>query len=136
MKKQILSEENKTQLEKIMNIKWGAYLNDRSIHISTETVNNDVLATVTLKNSDNSFHYPVEARMSKTSLNSEGKEEALLLLDYIDIYFDEYFKDDENTFIPIDWKPYSYEGESIFMRGQIQNLLQEKNADDFIAQNS
>ena len=50
----------------------------------------------------------------------------------MDIYFDEYFKGEEDVYIPIDWTEYTFENLSFKMRGQVRNLKMESLADEIL----
>ena len=61
------------------------------------------------------------------------KDAVLFLLDYIDCYFEEFFKEDENVFLPIDWSEYSFDEVPFQLKGQILNLHVEDLADRILS---
>ncbi len=88
---------------------------------------------VLLRNDANSFHYPVEARIA-TSTTRPQLAQAFFLLAFINSYWEEFFAEDENVFIPIDWSPYEHQGEKFHLRGQVFNRRIEKMADELLAE--
>ena len=129
---QLLSKDELADLQKIMNIKYASSLNSRFFSITTSIEKNICEVTVTLQSSDQSYFYPVEGHMDHIKQNLSTKESHLLLLDYIDSYFDEYFREDENVFIPITWSPFEFDGYTFMLKGQIFNKKQEKLADELL----
>ena len=87
---------------------------------------------VLLRNDDDSFHYPVEAR-STASTKKSHRAQAFFLLAFLDTYWEEFFDEDENVFVPIDWTFYEYQGEKFQIRGQVLNRMAEKIADELLA---
>ena len=129
-----LSLEDRTELERIMNIKYASKLNGRLFTITSHHDAASSFVKVTLLKSDESFYYPIEGRIEHKSQNLSAKEASLLLIDYIDSYFDEYLREDENVFVPIDWSEFTYEGVTLSLRGQILDLKSESIADKILAE--
>ena len=129
-----LSLEERTELERIMNIKYASKLNGRLFVITAHQDKASSFIKITLLNSDESFYYPIEGRIEHKSQNLSVKEASLLLIDYIDSYFDEFLREDENVFVPIDWSEFIYEGFTLSLRGQILDLKSESIADKILAE--
>lgn len=129
-----LNDEERTELERIMNIKYASKLNDRLFSIKAHQDKASSFVTVTLLKTDESYFYPVEGRVEHKSQNLSAREACLMLLDYIDSYFDEFLREDENVFIPIDWSEFSFEGFTLSLRGQILDLKSESLADKILAE--
>ena len=91
-------------------------------------------ATVILSKADESYYYPVEGRAEHHSQDLSPREAILLLIDYIDSYFDEFLREDENVFVPIDWNEFYFEGFTLSLRGQILDLKSETLADKILAE--
>jgi hypothetical protein len=129
----ILSKKEISEFEQILNLKYSHLLKGRSFEIKTSVNKESVEVQVVLRKNDDSFFYPVKsmANFSQTKLNN--KELQMLLLDYVDMYFAEFFKEDESMYLPIDWSSYSFEGETIYLKGQVFNLKCEKQADQLLA---
>jgi hypothetical protein len=54
------------------------------------------------------------------------------LLDFIDSYVEEYLSGGEETYLPIDWATYDYEGLELQLRGQVLNTKLEALADQLL----
>ena len=90
-------------------------------------------ATLTLKNHDESFYYPVETSISlKENPELDEKMARAALLNFIGEYFEDYFEENRETYITIDWAPYKAEGLTIYARGQVLNKKLENMGDDIL----
>jgi hypothetical protein len=56
----------------------------------------------------------------------------MLLLDFIDVYFEEFFHDRQDTWLPIDWAGFNFEGFEFELKGQVLNKRTEELADLFL----
>ena len=116
-----------------MNRKYAVYLNGRFFRLELKIDTEAAYATVVLLSKDESFYYPVDARIAHKDQEIDPKTSVLMLLDYIDIYFDEYFREQENAFLPLDWTAYSFEGAELEMKAQVRNRNAENLADQIIS---
>lgn len=129
---QQLSPAEVSDLVRIMTIKYSTQLARRSFELTTKVDSVGAYVTTTLSNADRSFVYPVEGRMVHKEQNIAPKEAQLLLIDYIDHYFSEYFHEDEKVFLPIDWCTYTYETVELQLRGQVVNQKAQDQADELL----
>ena len=132
---EVLSEQDEFSLIQVLNRKYAVYLNGRFFRFKVITDTEAAYLTVTLLSRDEKFFYPVEARIAHRDQGIEPKEAVFLTLDYIDIYFDEYFKGQENTYLPVDWTAYSFEGSELELKAQVRNKRAEDLADQIIQGN-
>lgn len=131
-----LSAEEMQDLGRILNIRYGPYLGARRFQVRAETHAKYVEVVITLQNDQESYVYPVEGRVELTPDGVSAREGALLLIDFIGAYFEEFFDNDENTFIPIDWSEFQFESTTLFLRGQVLNKQRERDADAWLADNA
>ena len=134
-KKLVLTEEEKDSLTKILNTKYAGFLNKRLFQVEAFVEGDTAAVAVILQNPNNRFFYPVEARMLFREQNMNAKDAALFLIDYLDYYFEEYFRDDEDVYLTIDWSKHSFEGKDFYVKGQVLNPEQEKLADEWLKAN-
>jgi hypothetical protein len=118
----------------MLNKRYAASLNGKYFEVKVTAEKDGVYAQILLRNGSGSFYYPVDGRVNHADYDLSKRDAALLLLDYIDLYFDEYLKDND-IFLPIDWSDYESDGVKLQLRGQIYNLEVEKKADAFLASN-
>lgn len=128
----ILTSTERAELVTIMNCKYAASLRGRRFSVEDECKSSFAQVTVTLSDEQRRFFYPVEGIMAHDEQGLEKKEAALFLIDYLDFYFIEYFQDDEDLYLPVDWDPRSFEGIEFRVRGQKRNLEKERLADEWL----
>jgi len=117
----------------LMTRKYAAWIGERQFAADIAYENGFVRVTITLRDSDGAFVYPVEGRIQTTAQDLGAQEGAEILIDFIDGYFEEYLKSGGDTYLPIDWAEYSFEEKNLQVRGQIFNEKLEKMADEFLA---
>src|SRR5436190_5743958 len=99
---ELLSADVTTELARLMTRKYATHVRDRTFSIIAKQEFDEVTAVVTLSNPKETFYYPVEALMNFVEQEMKPAEAALFLIDYIDLYFEEFFEEDEGLYIPID----------------------------------
>jgi len=136
-KNTLLTEQEVLDLTKILNLKNGSYLKDRVFKMDFCESESELLASITLMNSQKTFFYQVESKAFLRELGDfSSKDSLLIMFDYMDLYFEEFFREEENLFIPIDWSDREFEGLSFQMRGQVRNLHCEFLADELLKERS
>lgn len=124
----LLTEIEVNSLVEIMNRKYASYLGDRFFSIDITNSGESLIVVCVLESLDQKFYYPVEAKIVPADQELNSRDAAMLVLDYIDMYFDEFFKSAEETLLYIDPAEYSFEGVSFTMKGQIYNRELEAKA--------
>jgi hypothetical protein len=126
----ILTADEIKDLVQVLNYRYANHLAGRHFEMQicpeSDTI---VRVVVKLLNENQSFYYPVETRIDTKDQNISQRDATHLLIDYIDYYWEEYFKGSESVFLPIDWQNYVFESAHFQMRGQVQNLYHEQLAD-------
>ena len=118
----VFNEQFYAHLKKDENISFEGYFSEGACHI-----------TMTLKNEDESYYYPFEAAVSsKENSDLAAHDAKLLILDFIGAYFEEFFADNRQTFVPVEWATFRIEDVDIHARGQIINKKLEKEAADIL----
>ena len=111
-----------------MNEKYGSYIAGRQFSISAHETDGALYVTTLLKNNDESFYYPVSTRIDYKAEELERFEAFAFLVDYIDVYFEEYLSEDGELFLPIDWTAHRYDAVDFQIKGQVLNHKMEKMA--------
>lgn len=116
-------------VSEVLETKYRSWLNDRYFEVESGVEGPVVSVKVTLRNADKSFVYPVEGRMMFEDQDLKADAARSFLLDFIDSYVEEYLSGGEETYLPIDWATYDYEGVELQLRGQVLNTRLEALAD-------
>jgi hypothetical protein len=131
-----VSPDECAELVRLMARKYAASLDHRYFEAELNKDSRGVYAKVTLRNQTGSFFYPVEGRLAHLDHDMSEREAALFLLNYIDAYFDEYFREGGEVYLPIDWADYEDDGIPLQLKGQIFNLEVERMADELLERGS
>jgi hypothetical protein len=121
------------ELATILNLRHGAFLGDRKFSVECNAGENWLEVVITLARGDETYVYPLEGRICLRDCSQSPREAALVLVDYMGLYFDAFFEDQENTFVTIDWQPHDHEGTTLELRGQILDRCRERQADAILA---
>ena len=132
----LLSVDMTAQLVSLLNMNHRDGRGLRYFTVESSLEDQVVSLRITLQNKDRTFVYPVEARMLYEENNISPNDAALFLADFIDSYFEEYFNEDENSYVPIDWATYESDEKTFQLRGQVINELLEREADALLARAS
>lgn len=131
---EFLTAEDCAGIAGAMQSKYRLALKGRTFQVAAEIKGRGVFVKVVLTSEDQSFYYPVEARVLYEQEEMKAGEAALFLIDYVDAYFEEFLiEEDEEIFLTIDWSDHQYEAIEFQMRGQIHNLKLESMADAWLA---
>ena len=116
----------------MMDKKYRSRLGDRRFTIGATREGDEVSVRVLLANEDESFYYPVEGRIMAAAEELTALAAGQFLIDYIDMYFEEFLDSGEEVLVRIDWDDHQYDAVNFQLRGQILNRQLEKMADDLL----
>ncbi len=113
----------------------GAYLaDDEFFEVSGYHSDSEVHLTMTLRNKDDTFFYPVDCRLNYAENENLKRHEGLaLVLDFLDFYFSRYLREERDFFLPIDWASFSFDNQKVWAKGQIFNPYLEGLADKLLS---
>ncbi len=131
---EFLTSEECAELANVMNRKHESLRDDRKFSIEAKYEGGEVYVTAVLQNDNETFYYPVEARLDWAEEEMLHRDAALFLIDFMDLYFEDYLENGEDLYLPIDWAPYEYDAVKFQIRGQVLNRLVDRMADELLAQ--
>jgi len=135
MTETFISETELNELSSLLNRKHASFLGERRFSIKADLDGDGIFVDVVLRNEDETYFYPVSTRIDLSQEELNAKDAALFLIDFVDLYFDDYFDGGESVFLPIDWTDFQYDAVNFQMKGQIINQRLESMADQLL-QNS
>jgi len=118
-----------SKINALMNKKHALSLNDECFSIQAECNEAQIQLCVSLNKDDKSTIYPIECVFMK----EEGEkvvdaEITVLMLDYLDVYWTEYFSSDRNVFCTLDWSAHLCEEHRFYVRGFVRHKALEDEA--------
>lgn len=120
------------EIARNLNNKYGSFAGSRYFELSFDADKEAVFVKVILRDEPGGFFYPVEGRLAYSDFDLKKRDAAMLMIDYIDMYFDEYFREEGGCYLPIDWANYEYDEVSFQLKGQVLNLQAENMADELL----
>lgn len=132
--KNVWSEVETKKISDLLNMKYRTLLNNEQFELEAQFDDQQVQIKVTLASNDKSFFYPIELihviESREEQPTQTANEIASLMLDYIDIYWQEYLNDGRDVFVSIAWSKQACEGVEFFVRGFVRNRSLEEQADE------
>ncbi len=132
----VWGEDEVQKIISLLNIKYRSMLDNERFIIESGYDAHQVQIKVTLERTDRSVFYPIELLHVRESSEGHGQaqpsadELASLMLDYIDVYWQEYLSDGRDVFVPLSWDKHTCEGVEFYLRGFIRNRSLEQQADE------
>lgn len=137
--KEIFNADEVKKICQHLNRKFASFLNDEFFNLQSGYKGNQFQIKLTLSNKDHTFFYPIEAICIPETDSTEEETEtvdasdiALLMVEYLTLYFEEFLSEDRNVFLPIDWSVHQSDDTTFFLRGFVRNLKIEKIADELL----
>ena len=124
------------EMARLLDQKYADARGPRAFEISLSKDTQGIYARVLLRNERGTFYYPVEGRIANRDHDLSERDAAVLVLDFIDSYFEEYFREGGDLMLPIDWAEYQWDGTPLQLRGQVINLEAEQLADELLGAES
>ncbi len=134
-KDRFFTPEEIGQMEAVFNENFfGKVKKDENVYIEGYYNDNSCFATFTIKNEDESFYYPVETVVSVIDNSGlSDKDARIALLDFALEYFEEYFLNDGELLLTIDWSPFNIGEIKMYAKGHVLNKKLEKMADEILS---
>jgi len=133
---EIFSKQECLDVAKLLNSQHRHVSGNRLFLVECRCLDKAVYTTATLRNKDGSFFYPVDTRIVLDQQNLDKREASLCLFNFIDTYFQEFFREEESVYLPIDWTDFTIDRLALQAKGQILNLVLEKMADHWLLKNN
>lgn len=122
------------QMEAVFNENFFEKLNsDENIHVEGYYSEGVCFSTFIIKNEDESFYYPVETKvLSSDNPDLSDNDARIALLDFSLEYFEEYFLNDRELYLTIDWSSFEIGEIKVYARAQVLNKKLEDMADEIL----
>jgi hypothetical protein len=132
--KKVWEDTHAEKISALMNTKYRTLLEDEKFQIESGYSDQQIQIKVTLERNDKSVFYPIELIFvpeGRDDITAQSADEiASLMLDYIDVYWQEYLNDGRDVFVPLAWSKHTCEGVEFFIRGFVRNRSLEEQADE------
>jgi hypothetical protein len=124
------------KINSLLNTKYRSMLLNERFVVESGYDAQQIQLKVTLERIDGTVYYPIELlhiredEGAHNQTNVTADELASLMLDYIDVYWQEYLSDGRDVFVPLAWDKHTCEGVEFYIRGFVRNRSLEQQADE------
>ncbi|MBM4388836.1 MAG: hypothetical protein FJ088_13935 [Deltaproteobacteria bacterium] len=130
----IFTKDELVELGKLLDKRYGSKLGDERFFLSADENDSYLFIKLTLENPAETFSYPMEFAVDFGQEGVASAAEAKdLLVDFIGLYLDKYFRSGRELILPLDFTGYEFEGRTVYARGDVRNPKLDRMADEIIA---
>ncbi|MEC9073498.1 MAG: hypothetical protein VX938_13990 [Myxococcota bacterium] len=133
MSRTLYNKEETARCEEALVARHGRYLADERIDLSARFEEGAVMLTLALTRLDQTSVYRMEAALEVPEDDSVTLSDACdLCLDFLDWYLGQYFGDNRETLLPLDWQAHQFGEHRVMARGDITNPILDDAADAWL----
>jgi hypothetical protein len=133
MSRTLFSEETTTRCVEALVARHGRHLQEERIAVNGRVEEGAVRVDLTLARMDQTANYRMETAFELPENESLSASEAgALCLDFLDWYLDQFFGDNRQTLLPLDWQAHTFGEHRIFARGDVTNPVLDEAADAWL----
>jgi hypothetical protein len=133
MARPLLTSESASQVITALHRRHAGMLRDERFELRARLEQGTVVATLELARSDRSSHYVMEAAKAVPENGALDLEQTLdLCLDFLDWYLGEFFREQRELLLPLDWQPHKFGDFEVLARGDLRNPILEDAADAWL----
>lgn len=133
MPKPLLDLEQTTRAITSLNQKYGRRLKAETFSVSATEQDSTVIVTLHLAALDRTFEYRMESAVTVDEKLVHTRELALeLALDFLEWYLGEYFKNERELLLPLDWQPHRFGEHEVMAKGDVRNPELDDMADAWL----
>lgn len=111
----------------------GSALRSEQFELDVVKEGDDAVVKLTLRSFDRTHVYAMEAAVRREQYHAMTVAAAIdVALDFLDWYLGEYFREDRDAFLPLDWKPYRFGDIEVMARGEVRNEFLDEAADAWL----
>ena len=133
MSKSIVDPKRHAAIYKLLHDRHGTSLMDETLTMSARVEGDNPVFQVVLEKTDRTVKYTMEAALSRAAYPAMSLSEGLdVCVDFLDWYLAEYFREDRDAFLPLDWKAFRFGDLEVMARGDLRNALLDDLADAWL----
>ena len=133
MSKPILDARRQATIHKLLQDRHGAMLRDERFELAARVEGENPVMQVVLKSNDRTLVYTMEAALIRADYPAMTLSDGLdVCVDFLDWYLGEYFREERDAFLPLDWKKFRFGDLEVMARGDLRNALLDDLADAWL----
>jgi hypothetical protein len=135
MTKRLMTPEFEAKALAALRQRYAAFIRrDEDFRIASHEVESDAWTlSVVFESADRSLHLPVDVALLAADNGKMANDDARdALVDFVDYFFDRYFRESREATLPIEWAPLTFGEFTVRARGWEKNLRLEELADKLL----
>lgn len=133
MAKPLIDSAYRNRVLALLKDRHAGSLHDERFELDVRREGDEAVVCLTLRSDDRTSVYKMEAVIQRSKYQAMTEAQAIdLALDFLDWYLGEYFREDRDAFLPLDWKPHRFGDVEVLARGDLRNELLDDAADAWL----
>lgn len=133
MSKPLLTRDTAAEVVETLHTRHGSMLRNERFDLSASLVDGTVHVELALERRDRKFLYRMEAAKQPPEDGSLTTSDTLdLCLDFLDWYLGEYFREERDLLLPLDWQSHRFGDFEVLARGDVRNPSLDEAADAWL----
>lgn len=117
----------------LLDERYGASLHNERFELDALREDGDVIVRLVLRSDDRTHVYTMEATILREKYPALSEPQAVdISLDFLDWYVGEYFREERDVFLPLDWKVHHFGDLEVMARGDLRNEFLDDAADAWL----
>ncbi len=127
--KEVLDAEGRARIESLLMARYGSYLRGETFKVTALGQSDSIVLKVALESHDRMSRYTFDISAGSRS-NGISLSEALdLALDFLGFYLDQFFEENREYLLPLDYQPYEFVDHTVYARGDFTRPKLDEMAD-------
>ena len=129
----LITSDQRAKALKLLTDRHAGSLRDERFELEVRKEGDEAVVQLTLRSSDHTRVYAMEATITRDKYQAMTQAQAIdVCLDFLDWYVGEYFREDRDAFLPLDWQPHRFGDLEVLARGDLHNELLDEAADAWL----
>lgn len=133
MAKPLIDQAYRNRVLSLLRERHAGSLRDERFELDVRKEGDEAVVALTLRSDDRTSVYKMEAVIQRSKYQAMTEAQAIdLSLDFLDWYLGEFFREDRDAFLPLDWKAHRFGDVDVLARGDLRNELLDDAADAWL----
>ncbi|MBL8784104.1 MAG: hypothetical protein JNJ59_04300 [Deltaproteobacteria bacterium] len=131
--KPVLDPVYRQKVLRLLNERHGSSLRDERFELDARREGEEAVVRLVLRSNDNTNVYTMEAAIESSKYPALTEAQAVdITLDFLDWYVGEYFREERDALLPLDWKSMRFGDLDVMARGDVRNEFLDDAADAWL----
>jgi hypothetical protein len=133
MAKPLIDTNYRNRVLALLRDRHASSLRQETFELEVHREGDEAVVRLTLRSEDRTDVYQMEAAIERAKYRAMTEAQAIdICLDFLDWYVGEYFREERDVFLPLDWQPHRFGDVEVLARGELRNELLDDAADAWL----